>query len=99
MEVYQSESTVKIKVRIARQQDLLWKCSLEPGQRVTMTCQWVPCCFYQVTASCVWGFTDPENGEGIGWTDAEVCFHPDTRTGYVRSLPDTQEFHRYSEWE
>ncbi len=52
-----------------------------------------------ITASCVWGFTDPENGEGIGWTDAEVCFHPDTRTGYVRSLPDTQEFHHYSEWE
>ena len=26
-------------------------------------------------------------------------FFPDTRTGYVRSLPDTQEFHHYSEWE
>ncbi len=54
-----------------------------------------------ITASCVWGYTNPDNlEEGIGWTNANVCFNSETRTGYVIEIPgETLEFHQYSEWE
>jgi hypothetical protein len=53
----------------------------------------------EAQASCLFGFTNPNNpDEGIGWTNARVCYNPEAATATVYVLPETQEHRSYSVW-